>query len=68
MRQEAKSSFANTLADFISVGMTGCEKYGMAWGCDIDCPVLQSGDCENDETDDLIKEIKESKTNIKIER
>lgn len=27
-------------------GITECEKYGMTWGCDIDCPVLQRGECE----------------------
>ncbi len=26
--------------------MSGCEKYGMTWGCDTDCPVLRAGECE----------------------
>ena len=26
--------------------MTECEKYGMACGCTIDCPVLRAGECE----------------------
>ena len=25
---------------------TDCERYGIMRGCDIDCPVLRSGDCE----------------------
>lgn len=30
--------------------MTDCEKYGMAHGCDADCPVLQAGNCKNEES------------------
>lgn len=41
-----KQAFANTLADTVFIGMSQCERYGMAYGCDIDCPVLQSGKCE----------------------
>lgn len=41
-----KSDFANTLADTVYLGMNDCERYGMTWGCDIDCPVLQAGKCE----------------------
>lgn len=26
--------------------MTKCEDYGMSNGCDCDCPVLRSGECE----------------------
>ena len=26
--------------------MTSCETYGMTWGCDTDCPVLVSGNCD----------------------
>lgn len=25
---------------------SGCEKYGMTYGCDTECPVLLSGKCE----------------------
>lgn len=39
-------------------GMTRCEKYGMTWGCDVDCPVLQAGKCElkDSENKDLYQE------------
>lgn len=23
-----------------------CERYGMTWGCDEECPVLNKGNCE----------------------
>ena len=42
--------FANTLA--LSLGttaasiMTDCEKFGMAYGCQLDCPQLERGECE----------------------
>lgn len=42
----SKIQFSNTLADGIFLGMNDCERYGMTWGCDIDCPVLRSGKCE----------------------
>lgn len=35
--------------------MTGCEKYGMTYGCDTDCPVLRAGQCEL--KDDVNKEL-----------
>ncbi len=38
--------FANKLADKTFHGMTRCERYGMTWGCRIECPVLQSHECE----------------------
>ena len=31
--------------------MTECEKHGMTWGCTINCPALQKGKCELQETD-----------------
>lgn len=47
---ENKSMLANTLADLGFDGghppMTDCERYGMTWGCDKDCPVLNAGLCE----------------------
>mgnify|MGYP006921387271 CR=1 FL=1 len=42
----SKVEFANTLADTVFVGMNACERYGMTWGCDTDCPVLRDGKCE----------------------
>ena len=55
---ENKSMFANTLADTISLSMSGCERYGMTWGCDIDCPVLNAGECElkDDENKELYEQ------------
>ena len=26
--------------------MTDCERYGITWGCDEDCPIYQEGKCE----------------------
>lgn len=55
---EEKIDFANMLADTVFVGMTRCEKYGMTWGCDTGCPVLQDGNCElqDDENKELYEE------------
>ncbi len=63
-----KSGFANTITE-LDLGttaasiMTDCERYGMTWGCDIDCPVLQSGKCELQDTDnkELYKQYLTSK-------
>ena len=44
-----KEMFANTineLGDNAFLGMSACEKYGMTWGCDEGCPVLNEGKCE----------------------
>lgn len=46
-----KMNFANTITErdlgaMASSVMSDCEKYGMTWGCDINCPVLQRGECE----------------------
>lgn len=46
-----KQQFANTITAWdlgatASSVMSGCEKYGMTHGCDIDCPVLQAGNCK----------------------
>ncbi len=35
--------------------MNDCYKYGMTYGCDTDCPVLRSGNCELQ--DDVNKEL-----------
>lgn len=53
-----KSNLANTFSDSVACGMSGCERYGMTWGCDIDCPVLRSGNCELKDTDN--KDLYES--------
>lgn len=44
-----KEMLANTMGEYGKhgvKGMTECEKYGMTWGCDEDCPVLKEGKCE----------------------
>ena len=48
---EEKMGFAWVLTGDTSLFMTDCERYGMSYGCDIDCPVLQAGNCELKETD-----------------
>ena len=58
-----KMNFANTITE-IDLGsmsssvMNDCYKYGMTWGCDINCPVLQSGKCElkDDDNKELYQE------------
>ena len=54
----SKESFANMMADNTFLDMTGCERYGMTWGCNIDCPVLRAGECElkDDENKELYNE------------
>lgn len=42
----SKVSFSNVMANRDGCnGLTDCEKYGMTWGCDPDCPVLNFGGC-----------------------
>lgn len=41
-----KLAFARTLADTISPQLSDCEAYGMVSGCDKNCPVLVSGNCQ----------------------
>lgn len=58
-----KIGFANTLAETGSrafLGMTECEKYGMTWGCDEDCPVYQRGECKNEVTLAQLGDIKDN--------
>ena len=60
-----KDSFAHTITGLdngLPKGMTDCERYGMTWGCDIDCPVLQRGECElkDDENKELYQEFLDS--------
>lgn len=48
-----KEVIANALAEtgtYAFLGMSECEKYGMAYGCDEDCPVYRRGECENEVT------------------
>lgn len=62
MPNENKSMFANTISDFGSDGgtMNDCERYGMTWGCDKNCPVINRGECpEPVENAHILLEIKE---------
>ena len=46
---DIKFGFATAMQELSSTGSlmaTDCEKYGMTWGCDEDCPVLNEGKCE----------------------
>ena len=49
-RLNNKELFANTISELEKhavPGITVCEKYGMTWGCDENCPVLNEGKCEH---------------------
>ena len=64
-----KDIFANTINELGSHSCfmeNDCEKYGMTWGCDEDCPVLNKGECKiyssveeylEEEDKDLLEEI-----------
>lgn len=60
----SKIDFANTIVE-IDLGvtassiMTNCEKYGITYGCDEDCPVLRAGKCELQDSDnkELYKKV-----------
>ena len=45
-----KMGFANSICGMDNnlsyPNMTECEKYGITWGCDKDCPVFQRKECE----------------------
>jgi hypothetical protein len=41
-----KVEFANSLTDSINLSMTPCERYGIVWGCDEDCPVYNANECD----------------------
>ena len=44
-----KAIFANTINEIgnhANLSANECEKYGMTWGCDGDCPVFSSGKCK----------------------
>ncbi len=49
-----KQMLANSLADTVFVGMSQCARYGMTWGCDGNCPVLQVGKCEIQEQNNYL--------------
>ena len=60
-----KDIFANTineLGDYSSLMANECEKYGMTWGCDEGCPVLNRGKCQiYSSTEEYLQDMKEHK-------
>lgn len=65
----SKIAFATTIVE-MDLGVTAssvtddCFKYGITFGCDVDCPVLISGNCKlkDDENKDLHKEAMENES------
>lgn len=58
-----KYEFAHTLTEVdnrLPASMSDCERYGMTWGCDMDCPVLLEGKCKMDDPEAMYKMIDES--------
>ena len=41
-----KLEFANTLAGDELFMMNDCERFGMTYGCQPDCPIYERGECE----------------------
>ena len=41
--------FSNTISEFDSATKYAneCYKFGMTWGCQLDCPVFKLGDCQD---------------------
>jgi hypothetical protein len=70
-----KAAFANTLHELDKgscLCANECERYGMTWGCDEDCPVMQRGECHNELSVEMYfhltelgkqKELQDEKTN-----
>ena len=50
MSKSTRAVFAETLEDMNTSHATHfeneCEKFGMTWGCQPDCPVFERGECE----------------------
>lgn len=42
----ARSLSHGSLGVTAAAGMSDCEHYGMAYGCNEECPVLRAGECE----------------------
>ena len=63
-------NFARTITD-IDLGVTAsgamndCYKFGMTYGCTVDCPVLKAGECELQDSDN--KELYEQALNQQID-
>lgn len=53
-----KAAFANTINTFgehAALIMSECERYGITWGCDEDCPVYLRGECRNEDSINMIQ-------------
>lgn len=58
MKQEfANETAIRGLGKTAASVMTDCEKYGMCYGCDQNCPVLISGKCDNDDSIRMYKHL-----------
>lgn len=55
-----KLGFANEIMELSDTSYLAndCERYGMAWGCDMDCPVFRNHKCEQrfDENKQMYKD------------
>lgn len=57
--REVFSNTINELGSHANLMMNECEKYGMTWGCNEDCPVLNNGKCQNySSVDDYLEDKK----------
>lgn len=61
----ANESFIHNLGVLLGqfpVSMSECEKYGMSYGCDGECPVFIAGDCKcvDEDPEGFRKAIKET--------
>jgi|LakMenEpi03Aug12_release.lakeMendotaPanAssembly.Ray.scaffolds.fasta_scaffold2855656_1 uncharacterized radical SAM superfamily Fe-S cluster-containing enzyme len=48
--ENMKAIFANTINELGSFGVVGaseCHNFGSTWGCRIDCPVFERGECKD---------------------
>jgi hypothetical protein len=50
-----KANLANELAFIGDMPMMSeCERYGMSWGCDENCPVWSRGECDCEDSKRLL--------------
>ena len=64
--KELFSNTINELGSHTSLIATECEKYGMTWGCNEDCPVLNEGRCQSYSSVDEYLEEQWLKKTLKI--
>jgi len=51
---EYKAEFANTINEIgthANLSANECERYGMTWGCDENCPVFRCGKCKMEDVE-----------------